>query len=159
MGGIMTELNCKKCASTSFVKSGHVRGLQRYKCKDCGCQFTATKVRGVNPALKSFAIVMYGYCGVSMGNIARLFNVSTVAVLKWVRSAAAQINPPDKINEAEVVMIDEFWHFVNGKKTLFGCGEPLMGYRVRLLDDTWALVLMPALESSCKKLIPENAHL
>ena len=50
----MTELNCKKCTSTLYVKSGHVRGLQRYKCKDCGCQFTATKVRGVNPALKFF---------------------------------------------------------------------------------------------------------
>ena len=87
----MTELNCKKCTSTLYVKSGHVRGLQRYKCKDCGCQFTATKVRGVNPALKSFAIVLYGYCGVSMGNIARLFKVSTVAVLKWVRSATNNI--------------------------------------------------------------------
>ena len=69
----MTELNCKKCTSTSYVRSGHVRGLQRYKCKDCDFQFTATKVRGVNPALKSFSIVLYEYCGVSMANIARLF--------------------------------------------------------------------------------------
>ena len=92
-------------------------------------------------------------------DIAEFLWVTSLDFLKWVRSAAAQINPPDNVNEPEVVMIDEFWHFVNGKKTLFGCGEPLMGYRVHLLDDTWALVLMPALESSCKKLIPENAHL
>ena len=112
----MTELNCKKCSSTSYVKSGYVRGLQRYKCKVCGCQFTATKARGVHPALKSFAIVLYGFCGVSMGNIGRLFKVSTVAVLKWVKAAASQIDPPDQRGEPEVVMIDEFWHFVNGKK-------------------------------------------
>ena len=111
----MAELTCNNCKSTSYVKSGHVRGLQRYKCKGCGCQFTETKTRGVHPALKSFAIVLYGFCGVSMGNIARLFKVSTVAVLKWVKSAAAQINPPDKDKEPEVVMIHEIWHFVNGK--------------------------------------------
>ena len=155
----MTELNCKKCSSTSYVKSGYVRGLQRYKCKVCGCQFTATKARGVHPAFKSFAIVLYGFCGVSMGNIGRLFKVSTVAVLKWVKAAAAQIDPPDQRGEPEVVMIDEFWHFVNGKKAVFGCGEPLMGYRVHLLDDSWALVLMPALKNSCKKLIQENVPL
>ena len=90
-------------------------------------------------------------------NIARLFKVSTVTVLKWVKYAVAQINPLDKVDDPEVVIIDEFWYFVNGKK-LFGCGEPLMGYSVRLLGDTWALVLMPV-ESLCKKLIPENAHL
>ena len=87
----MKGLKCKKCESTKYVKSGHVRGLQRYKCKDCHCQFTNTKYRGVNPALKSFAIVLYGYCGVSMGNLAKMFKVSTVAVLKWIRKAAAHI--------------------------------------------------------------------
>ena len=50
-----------------------------------------------------------------MGNIARIFSVSTVAVLKWIRRAASSLETlaPQK---AEVVMVDEFWHFVNGKK-------------------------------------------
>ena len=146
----MKDLSCKKCSSKRYVKAGHVRGMQRYKCKECGCQFTHTKTRGVNPALKSFAVVMYSHCGMSMGNLAKLFKVSTVAVLKWIRSAAAQIQEAPK-KKAEVVMVDEFWHFVNGKKTKYGCGEPLMGYRVTLSDTTWAIVLMPALESSSKK--------
>ena len=152
----MSNQPCKKCQSTNYVKSGHTRGHQRYKCKECGCQFTDTKARGVNPALKSFAIVLYGFCGVSMGNIARIFKVSTVAVLKWVRAAAAQVEPQHSKNSAEIVMIDEFWHFVNGKKTKHGYGEPLMGYRVTLLDGTWAIVVMPAFKSSLSKLIQEN---
>ena len=93
-----------------------------------------------------------------MENIARLFKVSTVAALKWVKAASAQTDPPETKEKPEIVMIDEFWHFVNGKKIPFGCGEPLMGYRVNLSDDTWALVLMPALKSSCKKSIQESAH-
>ena len=139
----MEKLTCKKCDSSSHVKSGHVRGLQRYKCKECGCQFTNTKARGVHPALKSFAVVLYAHCGVSMGNIAKLFKVSTVAALKWIRKAAGTIETPPA-EKAEIVMVDEFWHFVNGKKTKFGCGEPLMGYRVNLSDTSWAIVLIQA---------------
>ena len=82
-----------------------------------------------------------------MGNIARLFKVSTVAVLKWIKTTASHIDLPYATHPPEIVMIDDFWHFVNGKKTKFGCGEPLMGYRVDLLDGNWAIVLMPALKS------------
>jgi transposase len=151
----MIEISCKKCQSQDFIKSGRIRGYQRYRCKGCGCQFTETKLRGVNPALKSFAIVLYAFCGVSMGNIAKLFKVSTVAVLKWVKAAAAQVKPQDKRQSSEIVMVDEFWHFVNGKKTKFGFGEPLMGYRVNLLDGNWAIVLMPAFKNSSMLSIQE----
>ena len=30
-------MNCKKCGSNRCVKAGHIRGRQRYKCKECGC--------------------------------------------------------------------------------------------------------------------------
>ncbi len=146
----MLPLSCKKCASQYFVKSGHIRGHQRYKCKECSCQFTATKVRGVHPSLKSFALVLYSHCGVSMGNLAKMFKVSTVAVLKWIRRAAVHIEESPKVS-ADIVMVDEFWHFVNGKKTKFGCGAPLMGYRVHLSDTSWAIVLMSASKSLSKK--------
>lgn len=146
----MESLSCKKCLSRSFVKCGHIRGHQRYKCKECSCQFTATKVRGVHPSLKSFALVLYSHCGVSMGNLSKMFKVSTVAVLKWIRQAAAQIEEPSK-HSADIVMVDEFWHFVNGKKTKSGCGALLTGYRVHLSDTSWAIVLMPASENLSKK--------
>lgn len=139
----MSQLICKKCQASRYVKSGHTRGLQRYKCKDCGCQFTNTKRRGVHPALKSFAIVLYAYCGVSMGKIARLYKISTVAVLKWVKTAALEAKPINPVSESDIVMIDEVWHFVNGKKIKYGSGEPLTGYRVDLLDGNWAIVAMP----------------
>lgn len=155
----MSGLNCKKCQSIRYVKSGHTRGFQRYKCKECGCQFTDTKRRGIHPALKSFSIVLYAYCGVSMGKIARLCKVSTVAVLKWVRAAAIEVKPVNSISESDVVMIDEVWHFVNGKKTKYGSGEPLTGYRVDLLDGSWAIVAMPAPKGLSPELTQEHVHL
>ena len=81
-----------------------------------------------------------------MGNLAKLFKVSTVAVLKWIRNAAVQIE--DKpVQKPDIIMVDEFWHFVNGKKTKFGCGEPLTGYRVSLSDTAWAIVLIAPCEN------------
>jgi transposase-like protein len=109
-------LRCKKCGSNKHIKSGHVRGYQRYKCKECNYQFTDTKPRGVSPVLKQLAIVLYSHCGVSMLGISKLLKVSAVAVLKWIKKYADEIEEPAEKNKSEVIQIDEVWHFVNGKK-------------------------------------------
>lgn len=54
-----------------------------------------------------------------MGKIARLYIVSAVAVLKWVRAVALDVAPLNSTYASDIVMIDEVWHFVNGKKTKF----------------------------------------
>ena len=132
-------LKCKKCESSNYVKSGHIRGHQRYRCQDCDCQFTETKRRGLAPSLKQLAVVLYAHCGVPMLGIAKLFKVSVVAVLKWIRKYADTLEQPQG-KKAEIVQIDELWHFVNGKKTQYGSGGPLMGYRVELLPGRWGVV-------------------
>ena len=71
--------------------------------------------------------------------IAKLFNVSAVAVLKWIRKYADQIEEYPQNHKAEHVQIDEMWHFVNGKKTKFGSGEPLTGYHVKLSGASWVI--------------------
>jgi transposase-like protein len=35
-------MQCPKCKSAKRVKNGIVRQQQRYKCKDCGCNYTLT---------------------------------------------------------------------------------------------------------------------
>ena len=135
---------CKKCGSEKFIKNGFVRGLQRYRCRECRCNFTYTKRRGIHPALRALSIVLYGMCGVSMYKIAKLLGVSDVAVLKWIRKEANLIEEVPSHAESKIVMIDEMWHFVNGKKRKFGSGEPLTAYHVDLSDGNWALVAIHA---------------
>ena len=134
-------LSCKKCSSQNHSKSGHVRGVQRYICKDCGCQFTDTKPRGVEPALRKLGVLLYAHFGVSMPGVARLLKVSVQSVARWIK-AAADATPTTELAAAEVVQVDEMWHFVNGKKTKFGCGELFAGYHAVLLDGTSAIVLI-----------------
>ena len=42
----MNGIICKRCQATDYVKNGTVRGLQRYRCGACGCNFTMTPPRG-----------------------------------------------------------------------------------------------------------------
>src|SRR3954465_13435739 len=99
-------------------------GHQRYRCKTCGRSFTATPPRGKPPAMKALAVLLYGLGNVSQGMIAKLLGVSHVAVYKWVRAAGEAAPAPSTSPQDNIVQIDEMWHFVGGKKTRFGSGEP-----------------------------------
>jgi len=83
----MAELCCKHCGGASFVRNGMAAGHQRYRCKACGRNFTATPARGKPPAMKALAVLLYALGNVSQGMIAKLLGVSHVAVYKWVRAA------------------------------------------------------------------------
>ena len=42
----MAEIICKGCGASDYVKNGYVRGLQRYRCKECGCNFRFIRIFG-----------------------------------------------------------------------------------------------------------------
>jgi transposase len=90
--------------------------------------------------VRELAAVLYAHFGVSMRGISKIFKVSTQAVLKWMRAASECIQEPKK-SAAEIVHVDEMWHFVNGKKTKFGSGERFAGYHAALSDGISVIVL------------------
>jgi transposase len=75
---------CKFCMQEHVYKNGFVRGHQRYKCKDCGKNFTQTPLRGFSQTDKLKALSLYA-SGLSMNRIAQFFGVSATAILKWIR--------------------------------------------------------------------------
>ena len=112
----MSELACKHCGSGSSVRNGMTHGHQRYRCKACGRNFTATPARGKPPAMRALAVLPYALGGVSQGMIARLLGVSHVAVYRWVRAAGEDAPAPSATPSDGIVQIDEMWRFVDGKK-------------------------------------------
>lgn len=147
----MSKLCCKSCQSQDFVKNGFVKEKQRYRCKECGCQFTDTPKRGVPDAVKKFCIYLYAHCGVSQNKISILAGVSPPAVLKWIKKAALSVQPTEKKAKSDIICLDEMWHFVNGKKTKLGSGGPWMGCLVRCSDGKLVLVRRGAAADSSKK--------
>lgn len=81
----MKELNCPKCKGENIVKSGIVKGRQRFRCKDCNYFFTVNKEgRSIDPYYVVKALQLY-IEGVSFREIERLLQVSHVSVMNWVK--------------------------------------------------------------------------
>ena len=109
---------CTKCGSESVLKSGFVKGQQRYRCKACGRQFVPTRHHGKTQTQKQTAILLY-INGLSLRTIARLIHVTATAILKWVKQYTLlnYEKPKPQQTTSIVVELDEVWHYLKSKKT------------------------------------------
>jgi transposase-like protein len=138
----MATLSCKSCGGTEATKSGFVRGLQRYRYRACGCNFTKTPPRGKPAAMKAMAVLLYAMGNMSFGMIGRLLGVSDVSILRWVRAEAEALPEPAVPADAKVLVLDEMWHFVEKKSDalwLWRAYDPVGG---RTVPGFWAAVMM-----------------
>ncbi|WP_428483389.1 IS1/IS1595 family N-terminal zinc-binding domain-containing protein [Rhodopila sp.] len=135
-------LNCKQCGGLDYVKSGTVRGHQRYRCHRCGCNFTDTPLRGKPPAMKALAMLLYGMGNMSFSMIGRLLGVSDVAVLKWVRAEASALPEPEVAAQVITVEADEMWHFIKKSLPSCGSGAPMTLIHAALWPGFWVGVMM-----------------
>src|SRR3954453_5419334 len=136
-------LRCKRCGSEERVRNGFMKGLQRYRCKACGLNFTDTPPRGMPLRIKLTAVLLY-VSGLSMNRTAKLLGVSTPSVMTWIEQfAKAHAQKPEPEGRAVVVELDEMWHFL--KKSGKSSGSGRLGI---VLPDgsstgSWAVVTRP----------------
>jgi transposase-like protein len=86
-------MQCKYCGSEKVVKNGKVKGVQVYKCKDCGHRFflngSFSKMR--NEKNLVVAALNFYYDGLSLRkaqrNLEQIFGekVSQVTILNWIK--------------------------------------------------------------------------
>ena len=130
--------NCPKCASVKKVKNGNHLGRQRYRCKDCGFQFTRETPRGRPTNEKAMAILLYTL-GLSFNAIARIYGVATSTVMRWVRAFAEKTYEKPKPGQAVIVELDEMWHYLHSKKTNSGPGKLIVAIPVSSLTGNVAI--------------------
>ena len=116
---------CPKCGSTNKVKAGFIKDAQRYKCKDCCCQFTRSEPKGFPLRFRLTAVLLYTH-GLSLNAIAKLVGASTPAVLKWVKQFAKDQCEMPAPGESTIVELDEMWHYIKKNTTKSGSGKPLI---------------------------------
>lgn len=81
----MKDICCPKCKERYIVKSGKVKGRQRYKCNNCNYYFTVLKKgKNIDPYFVIKALQLY-LEGVTFREIERILGVSHVSVMNWVR--------------------------------------------------------------------------
>ena len=94
---------CKKCGSIKVVKAGKIDGNQRYKCKDCGCQFQPNRRKGKAESTKRLAVLLY-ICGLSMRTIAKIVKADVHAVYRWIRKFAEEnYEKPEPKSETVII--------------------------------------------------------
>src|SRR6056300_250192 len=77
---------CPKCQSQEYVKSGIIKGRQRFKCKNCNYYFTVQKLgKRIDNYYVVKALQLYVE-GVSFREIERILGVSHVSVMNWVKT-------------------------------------------------------------------------
>lgn len=72
-------MKCLKCKSEKLVKDGVNTGFQRYKCKECGYNFTTGRA-SKSASLKRLALQLY-LEGLGFRAIGRVLKVSNV----WIK--------------------------------------------------------------------------
>jgi transposase len=103
---------CKRCGGEERIKNGRMKGLQRYRCKACGLNFTDTPPRGKPLALKVTAVLLY-VSGLSMNRTAKLLGVSAPSVQAWIEQfAKVYARKPEREGCAVVIELDEMWHYL-----------------------------------------------
>ena len=116
-------MNCPKCSFEKSVKSGIIKERQRYKCKNCGCNYTVELKSTAKPkSMKKQALHLY-LEGLGFRSIGRFLGVSNVSVLNWIRSFGKEVQELSAQNQAiEMVEVDEMHSYIGSKKTSAGYG-------------------------------------
>jgi transposase len=118
---------CKNCKSENVVKSGKVRGKQRYKCKECGYNFVIEDARTNDKivALKALCVLLYSLGKASYNLMGKIFGRNRSLIYCWIRDAGLNMDEPVVGGEITQIEFDEMWHFILSKKRNFGLSKPL----------------------------------
>jgi len=111
------------------TKNGVIRRMQRWKCVNCGYNYTKSEPRGYPKWMKRRALELY-LEGVGLREIGRLLGVANVTVLYWVRGLGEKVLKLRRERGAvrvQVMKLDEMEHYVRKNNKNFGYGSLMIG--------------------------------
>jgi len=111
------SISCPKCQSANYVKNGFVRRKQRYKCKNCLCNFICGDSRKrYDNTSRNLVIRMYlNNCG--FRRIAEILSLPLSTCFMWIRNAGQIVDQMVRerkqgTQDIEVLEMDELYTFV-----------------------------------------------
>lgn len=130
-------MKCPKCWSEHNVKSWKMNWKQRYKCKECWCNYSQEYIWKVEFWKKIMALKLY-LEWMWFRWIWRVLWVSNVSVLNWIRNfwiIALELQKKYLSNLTEInsVELDEMWHFIQKKLENYGYGQAVWNEKQNLL--------------------------
>jgi transposase len=146
-------VECKNCESNKVVKSGWIRGKQRYKCKQCNYFFVDSDERSNEKiaALKALCILFYSLGKGSYGMLGKIFDRDRSLIYRWIKQAGLSTKEPTVTGDIKEMEFDEMWHFVGSKKTSYGSLKPLTVAHGELWPGCLVTVILQHLDDSIEK--------
>ena len=115
-------MDCPRCNSSTHKKNGIVDGRQRYKCHDCGYNYSVELKSTASPtSVKRQALQLY-LEGLGFRSIGRFLGVSHVSVQKWIKKFGRELEDLKSEKEISIVEMDEMHTYIGNKKNIAGYG-------------------------------------
>ena len=84
--------------------------MKRYRCKNCGYQYTKTTPRGKPEKDKDLALILY-LSGLSMSDTGKIIGVTAQSVMRWLRKMYDKfITEKPDISEVKEIELGEMYH-------------------------------------------------
>ena len=135
---------CKNCKALRTVKSGKVRGKQRYKCKECGYNYVEGDGRTNEKiiALKALVVLLYALSKGSYNMLGKIFGRNRSLIYRWIKEAGLKLDDPVVGEGIEAIEFDEMWHFVGKKNGNCGSSKQLVAAQGELLPGYSVVVML-----------------
>ena len=137
---------CKKCGSSDVVKCGHIRGKQRFRCKNCGYTFVLGDERTTEQIAikKAMLLILHVMAGATVTELGRLYNIDPSQIFRWVVKSGFQYPTQDIYGNISHINIDNLDNEINrsiekfdqSKQVIIGKGELMPGYRAIMILQT-----------------------
>ncbi|WP_442892812.1 transposase-like zinc-binding domain-containing protein [Emticicia sp. 17c] len=131
--------HCPQCDSSHISRNGIVKERQRYKCKDCGYNYTVDKLgKSIESYFVIKALQLY-LEGISYREIERLLGISHVSVMNWVKKYRIVV-PSRKKNYKPTTIIltyTELQEFYSNRENLKGIGIIITEFEDKFMLIKW----------------------
>ena len=131
---------CKNCGSEKRVKSGYIKGKQRWECKECGKTYREGDLREKYTNEQRLRVIKWYLEGTGIMSIERMEGVPNPLIIKWIRKFSkilrARLNEvkiPDDARKIQIIELDELFSYCKKNLTKSMCGLLLIGTEIKLL--------------------------
>ena len=135
---------CKSCKSEDTRKNGHVRGIQRYKCKACDLNFVKgdRRCKRETAVKKALCVILYSLGKASFSMLGKILNHSPSIIYRWIVEAIDKTPEPSISGDIQEIEFDEMWHFLQKKVKNSGSSRPWIVAAGELLPGLQGVVML-----------------
>ena len=89
-------MRCKKCDDEKCRKNGFVRGVQRYKCSECGLNFIEgdRRQKPETAIKKALCVILYSLGKASYNMLGKILGHSPSIIYRWIKKAMETTQEP-----------------------------------------------------------------